>query len=65
MTGGGGTKIATPEEMASSPEPTFIEATEIGAAKKKVRKRKRGREANILAGRMMTERTSSGQQILG
>ena len=55
---------ATPEEPA--PAPTFMEAEEVKGAKKTVRKRK-GRSANILAGRMMAKRQTGAElkDILG
>ena len=52
MTGGGPPKRIEPEEP--SPPPTPILGEETDSAKKKVRRK--GRSANILAGRMMGER---------
>ena len=47
-----------------SPVATAMPGREVDEAKKKVRKRS-GRMANILAGRMMTERTGNMKDIFG
>lgn len=54
MTGGGSQKRIVPIEPDPSPTPVMTE--EVAGAKKKVRKKKRGRKENILAGRMMQSR---------
>ena len=63
MTGGGGRpKVNVPEEPAPAPQP--IAGREEDEAKKKVRRRARGggRQSNILAGRLNSQR--NGNNIL-
>lgn len=54
MTGSRYTKSTRPRPPDPSPTPLYFEETQL--AKSKVRKKKRGRSANILAGRMMAGR---------
>ncbi|NQT03372.1 MAG: hypothetical protein HQ580_15195 [Planctomycetes bacterium] len=56
MTGGG---PHTVRPVTPDPSPTPVLTEETTAAKGKVKKKKKGRDANILAGRMM-----QGRQIL-
>ncbi len=65
MTGGSRKKIVTPEDPAPSPQP--IPGREEEEAKKKVRKRARrtGREANIFAGRLTSQRNDILKTSLG
>ena len=63
MTGGGHSRKIDPPP-APAPAAMPIPGREEEEAKKKVRKRS-GRMANILAGRMMTERSGNMKDILG
>ena len=65
MTGGSRPKVTVPEEPAPTPMP--IAGREEDEAKKKVRKRARrgGREANILAGRLTSNRNDILKTQLG
>jgi len=57
MTGGGSKTIRPKTTPPPDPAPTPLIIDEIEAAKERPRRRKKGRLSNILAGRMMTERS--------
>ncbi len=65
MTGGKRPEIETPEDPDPSPQP--IPGREEDEAKRKVRKRAKrtGRESQILAGRMMSQRSDILKTRLG
>jgi hypothetical protein len=56
-------KVRTPEAPAPTPEPVM--GREEEEAKKKVRKRRGGRESNILAGRLTSQRNDILKTQLG
>lgn len=62
MTGGGRKPDPIPDP---DPAPTPIPGREISEAKKKVRKKPRGRQENIFAGRLMAQRNNILNERLG